>query len=88
MRTTASDGTADEPTDQELKEVFVGWPDDGGVLIAEFQNEIGEDKVPEDIGRLRMAFTMEQRCEMLTSHFGARYFRDWRRYEGYAKLEA
>jgi hypothetical protein len=88
MRTAASDGTADEPTDQELKEVFVGWPDDGGVLIAEFQNEIGEDKVPEDIGRLRMAFTMEQRCEMLTNHFGARYFRDWRRYEGYAKLEA
>ena len=43
-----------------MKEVFVGWPDDGGVLIAEFQNEIGEDKVPEDIGRLRMAFTTEK----------------------------
>ena len=57
-------------------------------MIAEFQNEIGEDKVPDDIGRLRMAFTMEQRCEMLTNHFGARYFRDWRLYEGYAKLEA
>jgi hypothetical protein len=46
------------------------------VLIAEFQNEVGEDKVPEDIGRLGMAFTMEQRSEMLKNHFGARYYRD------------
>ena len=87
MRIAASDGTADEPTDHELKEVFVGWPDDGGVLIAEFQNEVGEDKVPDDIGRLRMAFTMEQRCEILKTHFEARHYRDWKDYEGYAKLE-
>ena len=45
------------------------------------QNEVSEDKVPEDIGRLRMAFTMEQRCEMLTNQFGVRYYHDWKDYE-------
>jgi hypothetical protein len=38
-------------------------------------------------GNLKFWFTMEERCEMLTNHFGARYYRDWRDYEGCAKLE-
>jgi hypothetical protein len=70
--------------------LFVGWPDDGGVLIAEFQNEVGQDKSPRRHWKAEnaVAFTTEQRCEMFTNHFGARYYRDWKDYEGYAKLEA
>jgi hypothetical protein len=81
------DRMEDQPTDDELKDIFVGWPADGGVLIVEYQSEVGDEKVPRDIGRLRMASTMHERCEMLRNRFGAKFYHDWRVYGGFAELD-
>lgn len=63
-------GVEDE-IDEEMRQVWVGWPESGGVLVPEFQSQVGKIMVPDDIRRLRMALAMEERCEMLRSRFGA-----------------
>ena len=82
------DRMEDQPTDDKMKDIFVGWPADGGVLVAEYQNEVGDNKVPMDIGRLRMASTMYERRKILKSRFGAKFYKDWRTYSGFADLDA
>src|SRR3954447_16459116 len=81
------DRIEDQPIDDELKDIFVGWPADGGLLVVEYQNDVGEEKVPMDIGKLRMASTMHERCEMLRNRFGAKLYHDWREYDGFAELD-
>ena len=63
-----SDRLKEQPTNDEWKEIFVDWPAEGGLLVVEYQNEVGGDKVRMDIGKLRMASTMREqiRSEVLS----------------------
>ena len=67
-----------QPTEEELKLVWFGWPADGGLLVLECENS----ESPEDIGRLRMATNMEERCKILTEAFMARFYQDPTTYDG------
>jgi hypothetical protein len=78
----------EDETDEEVRELWVGWPKSGGVLISEFQSNIGEIKIPEDIGRLRMALTMEERYELLRKRFGAVYYEHPQEYSGFSDQHA
>jgi hypothetical protein len=63
-----SDRVEERPTNDEWKDIFVDWPADGGLLVVEYQNEVGGDKLPMNIGKLRMASTMRKqiRSEILS----------------------
>ena len=78
------------PTMREKRLVKVGWPMSGGVWVAEFDTTwAGVDEehnlVPDDqeIGILRMARTMDERCRMLRDRFGAKFYTDLNDYHGY-----
>ncbi|KAI4214678.1 MAG: hypothetical protein LQ351_002751 [Letrouitia transgressa] len=84
-----------EPTMREKRLIRVGWPSTGGVWIAEFDTAwAGVDEednlVPEmeDLGRLTMARTMDERCELLRDRLRARFYEDLRQYEGYGFFNA
>lgn len=64
------------PTMREKRLIKVGWPSTGGVWISEFDTTWAgvdeEDNLldwDEDLGRLRMARTMDERCNMLRDRF-------------------
>ena len=80
------DGQGDEPTDEELTERLIGWPLGGGVLVAEYHIIDNEYGTPEGMGRLRMARTMDERCEILSGHFNAKYYADPREYGPFTAL--
>ncbi|ERF76340.1 hypothetical protein EPUS_04198 [Endocarpon pusillum Z07020] len=79
-----------EPTKEELKHIFLGWPEErkelegdaaqidvsGGILVLEYDDE---GDMPEDIGRLRMAVNMQER-------FNATYYPNPARYTPLADL--
>ena len=78
------------PSMREKRLIKVGWPSTGGVWVAEFDTTWAgvdeEDKlVPEDeeMGRLRMARTMDERCGILRDRFKATFYSDLEVYEGY-----
>ena len=80
------------PTMREKRLIKVGWPqgEGGGVWIAEFDTTwAGVDEetnllpVDEELGRLRMTRTMDERCVMLRDRFRGRFYADLREYEGY-----
>ena len=74
----------EDETDEEMKEVWIGWPEKGGTLVSEYQNCVGKIKITDDIGRSRMAFTMEERCELLANRYGAVHYEDAKEYAGFA----
>lgn len=75
------------PTKEELKRIFLGWPEEkkglegdaaqnavsGGLLVLEYDDE---GDTPEDIGRLRMAVNMQERCQLMKERFNATYYPD------------
>jgi len=78
------------PTMREKCLIKVGWPSTGGVWVAEFDTTwAGVDEennlVPEDeeIGRLRMARTMDERCAIVRDRFKATFYRNLKNYQGY-----
>jgi hypothetical protein len=71
-----------QPTDEELRNVWFGWPKEGGVLVLQCE----QDEKPDDIRRLRMAETMEERCWILREKFGARFYEAPGLCEGLADL--
>ena len=80
------------PTMREKRLLRVGWPqgEGGGVWIAEFDTTwAGVDEetkllpADEELGRLRMTRTMNERCVMLRDRFRGRFYTDLREYEGY-----
>ncbi|RFU29501.1 hypothetical protein B7463_g6840, partial [Scytalidium lignicola] len=71
-----------EPTDEELRNVWFGWPKEGGLLVLQFE----QDEKPDDIGRLRMAVTMEERCKIMKERFVAEFYEDPALYEGLADV--
>lgn len=75
---------------REKRLIKVGWPSTGGVWIAEFDRTwAGVDEednlVPEgeELGQLRMARTMDERCAILRDRFKAIFHRDLKSYNGY-----
>lgn len=70
-----------EPEDDELKAIWLGWPEDGGLLVLECK---GSEGIPDDVGRLRMACSMEERCKLLRERFGATFYEDPATYAGFA----
>ena len=72
------DVNEEPPEGEERKLRYIGWPKTGGVWVVEYTAP-EEGTLPEvaaDIGRLRMCFTMEERCEMLRDRFGATFYED------------
>ena len=76
---------------REKRLIKVGWPSNGeGVWVAEFDTTWGgvdeeDNLVPydEEIARLKMARTMDERCDMLRDRFKATFYRDLKDYKGY-----
>lgn len=80
---------------REKRLIKVGWPSTGGVWIAEFDTTwAGVDEednlVPEgeELGQLRMARTMDERCAILRDRFKAIFHRDLKSYNGYRFLNS
>lgn len=78
-----SSGMEDE-TDEEMMQAWIGWPEEGGLLVAEHQSRVGNIKTPEEVGRLRMVFTNRERCDLLRNRFGAVFYKDPKDYAGFA----
>ncbi|KAF1983288.1 hypothetical protein K402DRAFT_406976 [Aulographum hederae CBS 113979] len=82
------------PTMRERRWVCVGWPSsEEGFWVSEFDTTLWEveeedNVVPDDTARLRLARTMDERCEMLEKHFKGRFYRDVGEYEGFAFLNS
>lgn len=74
--------TSSKATDDELREVYIGWPEDGGILVLDDVREA----IPWEIVMLRLATTMEERCNLLRDKLGATYYKDPRTYPGFAVL--
>ena len=81
-----------KPTMREKRLVLVGWPSTGGVWIADFDTTwagVDEDNLcDEDVGRLKMARTMNERCALLRDRFGATFYEDVKDYDGYGFFNA
>ena len=73
----------EEPTDDELGLVWIGWPEGGGLLVLEDIRDALRDR---QVGILRLATTMEERCRLLRDRLGATYFEDPMTYPGFAQL--
>ena len=78
------------PSMREKRLVRAGWPSTGGVWIAEFETtwagvDVEEDLLDEgeDMGRLRMARTMDERCAILRDRLRGKFYEDLKDYEGY-----
>ncbi|MCJ1377237.1 hypothetical protein MMC17_000329 [Xylographa soralifera] len=71
----------EEPTEEERKVQIFGWPSCGGLLVLEFESE---EEIREDIGRLTLAVTMDERCRLLEERFQAKLYRNAEEYEGFA----
>lgn len=82
------------PTPREKRWVKVSWPSTGGLWVSEFDTTWGgvyeeKDLPPEDgFGRVKLARTMDERCQILKERFGATYYPDLKDYEGFAFLRA
>ena len=83
------------PTMSEKRLIKVGWPSTGGLWVSEFDtawagldeedNEVPHD---EELGRLKMARTMDERCRLLRDRFRAKYFDKVEDYVGYGFLNS
>lgn len=79
----ANDWNDTEPNEYELRNIRLGWPKEGGLLVLQYE----QDERPDDIGRLRMATTMEERCKIMVERFNAKFYEDPASYEGLARSE-
>lgn len=82
------------PTMREKRWVKVGWPSSGGLWVFEFDTtwarvEEAESLPPEErLGRVKMARSMDERCQLLRDVFRAKFFSDVTQYDGHAFLQA
>jgi hypothetical protein len=70
------------PDKEVLTQVYVGWPESGGVLV----QEETEYEMPSQIGMLRLVTTMEERCRLLKDKLGATHYEDPMTYAGFTVL--
>ena len=75
---------------REKRLIRVAWPSIGGVWVADFDTTWAgvdeEDRLlPDgaDLGRLKMARTMDERASLLRDRFNARHYGDIGEFEGY-----
>lgn len=78
------------PTMSERRLIKVAWPSTGGVWVADFDTTwAGVDEedhlLPDDadVGRLKMARTMDERAALLRDRFNARHYGNIGEFEGY-----
>lgn len=83
-----------EPTMREKRLVKVAWPSTGGVWVADFDTTWAgvdeEDRLlPDDadMGRLKMARTMDERSVLLRDRFKATFYADVGTFEGYVSFD-
>ncbi|KAI4247153.1 MAG: hypothetical protein LQ352_006204 [Teloschistes flavicans] len=83
------------PTMREKRLIKAGWPSTGGVWISEFDTTwAGVDEEEnlidwdENLGRLRMTRTMDERCTMLRHRFRGTFYPDLKTYRGYGFFNA
>jgi hypothetical protein len=85
--------TAPIPTMKERRWVSVAWPITGGLWVAEFDTtlwgiEEEDNLLPCESARLRLARTMDERCQVLRDHFRPTFYKDVREYKGHAFLNS
>ena len=79
---------------REKRWVKVGWPGTGGFWVSEFDTTWAgvddEENLPpnEGLARVRMARTMDERCQILKDWFKGKFYKSVKDYEGYAFLRA
>ena len=82
------------PTMREKRCVKVGWPSTGGLWVSEFDTTWAgvdeEAKLPPDDGlaRVKLARTMDERCQILRDRFNAKFYNDISDYQGRAFIRA
>lgn len=84
-----------DPTMREKRWVKVGWPSTGGLWVSEFDTtwagvDVEEDLPPHDEGlaMVRLARTMDERCQILRDRLRGKFYEKLSDYEGYAFLRA
>lgn len=81
-------------TMREKRWVKVGWPSTGGLWVSEFDTTWAgvdeEENLPpkEGLGRVNLARTMDQRCQILKDVFRGKFYAHLDEYEGFAFLKA
>lgn len=80
-------------TMKERRWVSVGWPSTGGLVVTEYETSLwgkqDEGKiVPNDIARIKLARTMDERCQILVEHFKGVFYNDVSEYKGYAFINS
>jgi hypothetical protein len=81
------DGKQMEPTSREKAFVYVGWHSTGGLWVKEWTTNLyiaegpDEDYLPDEMTRLKLCRTMDERCEVLKKRFEARWYAELRDYE-------
>lgn len=85
--------TEPAPTVRERRWVSVGWPTGGGLWVSEFETNLwgfeeDDNLVPFDTARLRLARTMDERCQVLKEHFKARFYDNISDYQGFAFINS
>ncbi|PPJ56863.1 hypothetical protein CBER1_09990 [Cercospora berteroae] len=83
------------PTARESRWICVGWPSTGGLWVAEFDMTWGfgldEDDLPPSelaLARVRLARTMDERCHLLKTLYGATFYQKLEDYNGQGFLTA
>ncbi|GIZ48741.1 hypothetical protein CKM354_001179100 [Cercospora kikuchii] len=83
------------PTARESRWICVGWPSTGGLWVAEFDMTWAFDFDEEDLppselalARVRLARTMDERCHLLKTLYGATFYEKLEDYQGRGFLRA
>jgi hypothetical protein len=84
------EGQEPEPPPKERYWVSVAWPSSGGLVVSEFDTNLwgmdrdAENLVPEDVARLRLCRSMDEKAAMLRERFQGKTFTDVEEYQGNA----
>jgi hypothetical protein len=85
-------GLKPPPMPHEYTWTCVGWPSTGGLWVAEvvihpkdYMNEEGFERMRK-MSRLKLARTMDERSQLLSDYFGARFYNNVAEYDGAACL--
>jgi hypothetical protein len=80
---------------RERRWISVGWPSTGGLWVSEFEKQTpGEcdenedhELAPYELAHLRLARTMDERCQILQEHFSGQFYPSLEEYDGYGFLK-
>ncbi|KAF1829869.1 hypothetical protein BDW02DRAFT_126743 [Decorospora gaudefroyi] len=80
-----------EPTPKERHWVSVAWPSTGRLVVSEYDTNMypggrGDGTVPEDVCRLMLCTTMDEKATMLKERFEGKEWASVSDYDGYAFL--